>query len=109
MRRLAHGTEESHRRIQRAVDRLLPYAFGLWEPFPDEETLVADGVIPPSETLRDQWWDAVSVALSGALTLPDFDGITPVIGGRQGHHSDELPQLLDAMQHLHRALPGTVW
>ena len=109
MARLARGTGESHHRLQRALDRLLPYAFGLWEPLPDEKVLVAEGVMPPSETLRDQWWRAVTEALDQTFTLPALDEIEPVTGGRRGEHSEDMTQLLDAMQHLHRALPGTTW
>jgi ring-1,2-phenylacetyl-CoA epoxidase subunit PaaC len=88
---------------------LLPYALGLWEPFPGEETLVADGIIPPSADLQGRWWQAVTTALGDTFMLPAFATIEPVMGGRRGDHSPHLTQLIDAMQLLHRQFPGARW
>ncbi len=109
LKRLAYGTEESHQRMQGWLTELLPYALGLWEPMEGEADLVTAAITPASETLRDQWWTAVSNALGEAFALPALEAITPVYGGRSGTHSPHRTQLIDAMQMLHRQLPGTKW
>ncbi|MGB0386482.1 MAG: 1,2-phenylacetyl-CoA epoxidase subunit PaaC [Ardenticatenaceae bacterium] len=109
LKRLGQGTEESHQRMQHALDKLLPYALGLWEPIPGEEMLVADCIMPPSTELRDSWFEAVTNALAGTFRLPPLAQIVAIEGGRQGTHSAELTQLLDAMQLLHRQIPGATW
>jgi ring-1,2-phenylacetyl-CoA epoxidase subunit PaaC len=88
--RLGDGTEESHRRIQQAVDGLWPYTHEL-----------TDGI-------RERWLELVEPVLAKAtLTRPD-DGWKPD-GGRVGRHTEHLSYLLTEMQALHRAHPGVRW
>lgn len=89
--RLGDGTEESHRRIQSAVDEYWPYTHEL-----------TDG-------LRDRWLSIVDPVLAKAtLTHPGEDGWKPS-GGREGQHTEHLSYLLAEMQSLHRAHPGATW
>ncbi len=109
LKRLGKGTADSHQRLQNALDTLLPYALGLWEPLPSEAELVAEGVMPASTELKARWFEALTNALTPTFTLPVLEQIIPIEGGRQGHHSADLTQLLDAMQLLHRQFPGSKW
>ncbi|MBA3534037.1 MAG: phenylacetate-CoA oxygenase subunit PaaC [Ardenticatenales bacterium] len=109
LKRLGQGTEESHRRLQSSLDQLLPYAVGLWETIPGEAALVAQGIMPPSNTLRDQWYATLTSVLTSTFALPALSDIAPVEGGRRGEHSEHLVSLLDAMQLLHREFPGAKW
>ncbi|MDQ4076730.1 MAG: phenylacetate-CoA oxygenase subunit PaaC [Chloroflexota bacterium] len=109
IRKLGHGTEESHQRLQRSLDKLLPYAVALWERLPGEAALVEEGVIPDSDTLRDRWYGALTTALGETFILPELEEIEPVEGGRRGEHTDHLTQILDAMQLLHHQIPGGKW
>lgn len=107
--RLAQGTEESHQRMQQALDELLPYALGLWEPLPGEAELVEAGVTPASEVLRDRWGAALTAALGDRFALPVLGTIEPRFGGRQGAPDAYLTEIVDAMQLLHREIPGAQW
>lgn len=109
LKRLAQGTPESHKRMQAWLDALLPHAVALWEAVPNEAELVEAGITPASETLRDQWWQAVSNALATTFELPELAAIEPITGGRTGYVSEYRTQLVDAMQMLHKAMPGTKW
>lgn len=109
LRQLAQGTTESHARLQAALDELLPYALGLWEPLEGEALLASAGIIPPMATLAERWWQAVQSTLAPYFALPAFDRIEPVYGGRQGRHSEHFAAILDALQMLHREIPGTSW
>jgi ring-1,2-phenylacetyl-CoA epoxidase subunit PaaC len=109
MKRLALGTEGSHKRMQAWLDALLPHAVALWEPVPGEAELVEQEVTPASSELLAKWWSAVTNALGGTFTLPALDEIDAITGGRTGTVSEYRTQLIDSMQMLHKEMPGTTW
>ncbi|GAA2386183.1 1,2-phenylacetyl-CoA epoxidase subunit PaaC [Dactylosporangium salmoneum] len=92
--RLGDGTEESHRRMQAAVDALWPYTHELF----------AGG----TEGLREPWLAEVAKVLDEATLDRPADGWAPS-GGRNGVHTEALSKLLAEMQVLHRAHPGATW
>jgi ring-1,2-phenylacetyl-CoA epoxidase subunit PaaC len=91
--RLGDGTEESHRRMQAAVDSVWPYTHELFEDWPAG---------------REPWRAEVSAVLEEATLRRPADGWAPS-GGRSGVHTEELSKLLAEMQVLHRAHPGATW
>ena len=107
--RLGDGTDESHRRMQAALERVLPY---LAELFDDDEASVLAaglgvGVLPSS------LHDAVVARVAGVveeatLTLPDNSSWRSR-GGRDGVHSRPMGYLLAEMQHIARSHPGATW
>lgn len=109
MKRLAQGGADSQKRMQAWLDALLPHAVALWEPVPNEEELVAQGITPRSAELRDKWWSAVRTALESSFALPALDEMDPIVGGRSGTVSEYRSQLVEAMQLLHKEMPGTKW
>jgi ring-1,2-phenylacetyl-CoA epoxidase subunit PaaC len=102
--RLGDGTEESHRRMARAVDALWRHTGELFRP--------VEGLPVDLPALRAPWLHSVSEVLSRAtLTLPggpDAVGWSAG-GGRQGIHTEPFGRLLAEMQHLNRAHPGASW
>ena len=107
--RLGDGTEESHRRMQDALDAVLPY---LAELFDDDPVSIAAaeagaGVLPSS--LHDSVVARVAAVVEEAtLTLPN-DSRWRSRGGREGVHSAPMGYLLAEMQHLARSHPGATW
>jgi ring-1,2-phenylacetyl-CoA epoxidase subunit PaaC len=91
--RLGDGTEESHRRMQAAIDLVWPYTHELFE---------------GNEALRAPWLAEVSAVLTEATLRLPAEGWAPS-GGRVGVHTEELSKLLAEMQVLHRAHPGATW
>jgi ring-1,2-phenylacetyl-CoA epoxidase subunit PaaC len=91
--RLGDGTEESHRRMQAAVDELWPYTHELFESAPEHRTA---------------WLERVEPVLAEATLKRPADGWAPT-GGRAGEHTEQLSYLLAEMQVLHRAHPGATW
>ncbi|MFG3297732.1 1,2-phenylacetyl-CoA epoxidase subunit PaaC [Micromonospora chersina] len=100
VKRLGDGTDESHRRMQDAVDQVWPYT---------HELFTADPAAPVDPaTLRADFDAVVSAVLDEATLTRPADGWAPG-GGRDGVHTEHLSYLLAEMQVLHRAHPGARW
>ncbi|ANN77135.1 1,2-phenylacetyl-CoA epoxidase subunit PaaC [Bordetella flabilis] len=110
--RLGDGTEESHRRMQAAIDSLWPYTGELFVDDDVDADLAARGVAPLPASLREPWITHVRAVVDEAtLALPaeDLARHAAYRGGRQGRHTEALGPLLAEMQFLQRAYPGASW
>ncbi|WP_371653648.1 MULTISPECIES: 1,2-phenylacetyl-CoA epoxidase subunit PaaC [unclassified Streptomyces] len=102
--RLGDGTEESHRRIQRACEALWRFTGEMFQP--------VDGVdIDWQETERTWLTSVTSVLQQATLTVPEGPrtGAWAAGAGRQGLHTEPFGRMLAEMQHLHRSHPGATW
>lgn len=113
IRRLGRGTQESHDRLQRAVDRLAPQAAELFEPVDGQADLEQAGLYPPGDVdgdMFEQWRDAVTAVLNEAGLSATFEPFDPAgRAGRCGAHSPALTELLDEMCEVYRTEPGAAW
>jgi ring-1,2-phenylacetyl-CoA epoxidase subunit PaaC len=108
MLRLGDGTEESHARMQTAVDELWGYTHELFETDELDQRLIDEGIAVDCGSLRDEWQDKVTSTLTEAtLTIPD-EGWS-IQGGRTGYHTEHLGFLLAELQFMQRAYPGLQW
>ena len=106
--RLGDGTDESHARVQAALDHLFPYTEEFWTHSPAEAAAVEAGIGVDVLTLKANWDAIVDVALAEAtLTRPAISGY--VTEGKKGLHSEHLGFLLAEMQSLARAHPNGAW
>ncbi|MER7796135.1 1,2-phenylacetyl-CoA epoxidase subunit PaaC [Microbacterium sp. NPDC096154] len=104
--RLAGGTDESRRRIVRALDDLWPYVDELFQDDPLIERL-GDAAARPS-ALREAF-DATIDAVFAEAEL-ERPTVKPAMAeGRQGRHTTHLGYLLAEMQWLARRHPGATW
>ncbi|MEU3098649.1 1,2-phenylacetyl-CoA epoxidase subunit PaaC [Streptomyces sp. NPDC006967] len=102
--RLGDGTDESHARMQRAVDALWRYTGEMFQP--------VDGVDADRPALEAAWLEWTGQVLRRAtLTVPDGPrtGAWAAGAGRQGLHTEPFGRMLAEMQHLHRSHPGAAW
>lgn len=107
VRRLALGTPESGRRMQAALDQLWPPARQLFQPLPDEPTLIEAGQWPASRTLASVWQSGSTAFLTECgLEVPLK--MPPDEDGRQVH-SAHLEPLLAEMQSVARLEPEGQW
>ncbi len=106
--RLGDGTDESHARMQAAVDDLWRFTGELFEADEVEDELVARGIAADQSELARAWRETVAATLATAtLTVPD----APVMqfGGRRGLHSESFSYLIGELQVVARAHPGATW
>jgi ring-1,2-phenylacetyl-CoA epoxidase subunit PaaC len=106
--RLGDGTEESHRRMQKALDDLWYYTGELYTADSiDAAMLTAPGALDPSK-LKTKWLAGVqSVLTEATLQIPDSEWMQT--GGKEGIHTEALGYLLAEMQFLPRAYPQAQW
>jgi ring-1,2-phenylacetyl-CoA epoxidase subunit PaaC len=106
--RLGDGTDESHARMQAALEAEWPYLDELFDSSTVDAGLVAEGVAADPATLRAPVRARiVRVVEEATLAVPE---VSPAVGGgRRGLHTEELGYLLAEMQHLTRSHPGATW
>ncbi|MEX0277114.1 MAG: 1,2-phenylacetyl-CoA epoxidase subunit PaaC [Ruegeria sp.] len=106
---LGDGTNESHARMQAALDYLWPYVGEMFAGDAVDEQMAAAAIAPDPADLRDEYDALVGKVLTEAtLTIPDNRFAHK--GGRDGRmHTEHLGHLLTQMQWLQRAYPGASW
>lgn len=108
--RLGDGTEESHTRMQRALDNIWQFTGELVQFDEIDQAMQEAGIAPNPETLATRWKATVEEVLEEAtLERPSYDAWM-YTGGKVGHHTEHLGFLLAEMQYLPRTYPdATVW
>ncbi len=103
--RLGDGTEESHRRMQRALEDLWMYTGELFAPDAVDVAMRTAGVAPELDSLRDAWNRRIDRVLAEATLRRPADGWMQS-GGKDGRmHTEHLGYILAEMQFLPRAYP----
>ena len=106
---LGDGTDESHRRMQSALDLLWPYVGEMFVADDVDTALQTQGIAPDLAHLRQSFAARIADVMSEAtLTIPENSFAHA--GGKTGfRHSEHLGHLLTQMQWLQRAYPGATW
>ena len=106
--RLGDGTDESRRRTTAGLAELRPYTGELFEADLTEQALVTAGIAVDRQSLRPRWQATLDHVLREAgLDQPQSPSTQS--GGRSGHHTSHLAEMLADMQSLARAHPGATW
>lgn len=108
MIRLGDGTEESHRRVQTALDALWKFTHELFAPSAVDQQAAAAGIGPDLTALQPAWAARIDETLREATLVKPAD---VVYGwhGKRGQHSEHLSRLLAEMQSMQRTYPGAKW
>lgn len=106
--RLGDGSDESHRRMQDALDWLWPYTGDMFTSDSVDDVIADAGIAPRADTLHDAWLSRIETVLGEAtLTIPESACVHT--GGKAGRHTEHLGYMLAEMQFLQRAYPGASW
>lgn len=106
--RLGDGTEESHERIQKAIDELWAYTDELFHKTEAGKMMIEKGIGVDLDELRETYHENVSNVMEKAtLNVPDLKFFQK--GGKNGVHSEHLGYILTEMQYMQRTYPGMKW
>ncbi len=106
--RLGDGTDESHARVQRALDELWRYTGELFDADGVDAAMTAAGIVVDVEAIRSRWDTMVSDVVHRATLVLPTDGAMRR-GGRAGRHTEHLGHMLAEMQIVARSHPGATW
>lgn len=111
--RLGDGTEESHNRLENALEELWAFTGELFTPASYELEAVKAGFGVDVSALKLEWEQKVNEIVAEA-TLPDAatggrEGVWMQTGGKEGIHTEQLGFLLAELQYMQRAYPGAEW
>ena len=106
--RLGDGSDESAKRMRRAVDRLWPYTAELFETDAVDTAAAESGLGPMRVSLKADWDAIVAPVFAEArLDVPPTGAFRST--GSRGVHSEHMGYLLAEMQTLQRTFPGGQW
>ena len=106
--RLGDGSDDSHRRVDRALHALWPYTGEMFAADDVDRAMAEAGIGVDPSTLEAMWREGVVAVLQRA-TFEEPKSSAMRTAGKLGTHSEHLGFLLAEMQFLQRAYPGGAW
>jgi ring-1,2-phenylacetyl-CoA epoxidase subunit PaaC len=108
IKRLGDGTEESHQKMQDAIDDLWTYTDELFHQTEADKAMVKEGIGVDVTKLRDNYYQIINSVLEEAtLSIPELKYFQK--GGKQGIHTEYLGYLLSDLQYMQRTYPNMEW
>lgn len=108
IKRLGDGTEESHTRIQTAINDLWIFTDELFHQTDADKAMVAEGIGVDTTLLKVNYYKKVSEILEEAtLQTPTIEFFQK--GGKQGIHSEHMGFILTELQFMQRTYPNMTW
>jgi ring-1,2-phenylacetyl-CoA epoxidase subunit PaaC len=108
MKRLGDGTEESHNKIQDAVNNLWTYTNELFLMSDADKEATEAGIGVDVSKLKETYYNRVENLLKEA-TIEIPEGKYWQKGGKEGIHTEHLGYLLSDMQYMQRTYPNMKW
>lgn len=106
--RLGDGTEESHRRVQEAVNTLWKFTDELFYQDEVDQNVIELGLGVDNSNFKATWNSHVEQVLTEATLTPPNNS-WQLSGGRKGIHTEHFGYLLSEMQYMQRAYPNMEW
>lgn len=107
--RLGDGTEESHKRMQNAVDEIWPYTGELFLSDDVDKMMKSTGIGVDMSEHKGEWLTMVKNILNESTLEVPADDTYMQTGSRDGVHLEYLGFMLSEMQYLQRAYPDATW
>ena len=108
VKRLGDGTEESHKKMQTAIDHLFPFVAELFQETAIEKEM-ADLGIGADLTIVKNTFDTTIKEIFDAANLIAPTTPPRQANGKQGIHSEQMGYLLGQLQYMQRAYPNMQW
>ena len=108
IKRLGDGTDESHTRIQNAINDLWTFTDELFHQADADKAIVSEGIGADVTKLKDAYYTQITQILEEAtVQIPDIKYFQK--GGKQGIHSEHMGYLLADLQYMQRTFPNMTW
>lgn len=108
IKRLGDGTEESHNRIQTAINDLWIFTDELFHQTEADKAMVAQGIGVDVTLLKSNYYKKLSEILEEAtLQTPQIEYFQK--GGKNGVHSEHMGYILTELQYMQRTYPNMTW
>lgn len=108
IKRLGDGTEESHNRIQTAINDLWIFTDELFHQTEADKAMVSEGIGVDVTLLKSNYYQSVSEILAEAtLQTPQIEYFQK--GGKNGIHSEHMGYILTELQYMQRTYPNMTW
>ena len=106
--RLGDGTDESHNKMQEAINDLWNFTGEMFLMDHIDELMVKEKKGVDVAKLQSNWLATIKTQVSQAtLSLPGTSWVQK--GGKQGVHSEHLGFILADLQYMQRTYPGQTW
>lgn len=106
--RLGDGTEESHNKMQDALNRMWMYSGELFAMDEIDWMILKEGIGVDLNEVKKEWDITINETLEEATLTRPADGWMQK-GGKTGVHTEHLGYILAEMQFLPRAYPDAKW
>jgi len=108
IKRLGDGTEESHNRIQTAINDLWIFTDELFHQTDADKVMVSEGIGVDVALLKSNYYKKVSEILEeSTLKTPQIEYFQK--GGKNGIHSEHMGYILTELQYMQRTYPNMTW
>jgi len=108
IKRLGDGTEESHQKMQNAINDLWTFTDELFHQTDADKAMVSKQIGVDVTKLKETYYNNISEILTeSTLQIPDLKYFQK--GGRQGIHSEHMGYLLADLQYMQRTFPNMNW
>ena len=108
IKRLGNGTEESHNKMQTAINDLWTFTDELFHQTDADKAMVEAGIGVDVTKLKVSYYETVtSILTESTLQIPDLKYFQK--GGKQGIHSEHMGYLLADLQYMQRTFPNMNW
>jgi ring-1,2-phenylacetyl-CoA epoxidase subunit PaaC len=106
--RFGDGTDESHNKVQTAINQLWQYTGELFEMNEVDEILLKEGIAVDLNSIKEKWENHMTTLLEKS-TLTKPENVHMQTGSRKAIHTEHLAYILAEMQALPRMYPDAKW
>jgi len=109
MLRLGDGTEESHEKVQKAVNDLWMYTDELFDMDTVHNELLKEGISVDLSEIKNLWNEKVDAILKEATLEKPNHVKHSLVYGKHGGHTEFMGYLLTDLQYLPNKFPDAIW
>jgi len=107
--RLGDGTEESHHRMQEALNTLWSYTGEMFDILETEKGVYEGLGLGTPQEFYNYWLEEVKATLAQAQLTIENEATWMHKGGKSGQHTEHLGYILTELQYMQRAYPNMKW